>query len=292
MLAILALFLTLFGACAMPAQERHLLFDDFTYANAEQLAKRGWIVRTAPGWPGVPGAKWGSVSFPEKGILEMTASTDGTAAGTRQVQVCHERKYREGTYAARVYFTDEATKGKSGDQVVETFYMITPLREPMALEYSEIDFEYLPKGGWGKVGPTFFGTTWETFSPEPNWKADNVHEAKSRSYAGWHTLVVQVASGKVRYFVDGALFAEHSGEVYPESLMSINFNLWYIRNGLTAPGPPREHLQRVDWVFHEAGVVLTPAEVEATVAAFRKRSISFRDTVPRPDPPLESPCNL
>src|ERR1700704_3827375 len=42
------------------------LFDDFTYSNYKQLAKHGWIIRTAAGWPGVPGATWGNkgVSFP------------------------------------------------------------------------------------------------------------------------------------------------------------------------------------------------------------------------------------
>src|SRR5258706_7413183 len=41
------------------------LFDDFNYSNYKQLAKHGWIVRTAVGWPGIPGASWGSkgVSF-------------------------------------------------------------------------------------------------------------------------------------------------------------------------------------------------------------------------------------
>src|SRR5437588_11710881 len=42
------------------------LFDDFNYSNYRQLAKHGWIIRTAAGWPGVPGAIWGNqgVSFP------------------------------------------------------------------------------------------------------------------------------------------------------------------------------------------------------------------------------------
>jgi len=268
--------------------QRQILFDDFSYSDQAQLTRRGWIIRTAAGFPGVPGAKWGGAGVSARnGILQITAETDGTAAKTRQVQICHERKYGNGTYAARVYFTDAGV-----DQAVQTFYMISPLREPMALEYSEIDFEYLPRGGWGKNGSTLFATTWETFSPEPNWKANNVYEAQSRSFAGWRTLVVQVADGKVRYFVDGKQFAEHAGDVYPESLMSINFNLWFIRDGLAPIGELRRYRQLIDWVFYESDAVRAPAEVEATVASFRKRSISFRDTVPRPRPSLESPCNF
>lgn len=265
-----------------------VFFDDFHYTRQEQLARRGWIVRTAAGWPGLPGASWGPAGVTlQNGIVTMTARTDGTPANTRQVQICHERKYLDGTYAARVRFRDRA-----GDQVVQTFYMISPLREPMAPEYSEIDFEYLPNGGWGRKGPTLFATTWETFHPEPQWKAVNAHDTKSRSYDGWHTLVVQVTDGKVRYFVDGEPLADHSGDVYPESLMSINFNLWFIRNGLGSAGAAREYQEDIDWVFHETGTALAPAEVEARVAKLRKSRVRFRDTVPRPNPPLESPCNF
>ena len=70
------------------------------------------------------------------------------------------------------------------------------------------------------------------FSPEPNWKKDNVFKTTSGSQAGWHTLVTQVMDKKVRYFVDGKLFAEHGGDYYPEDTMSINFNLWFIRDGM------------------------------------------------------------
>lgn len=290
------------GACRSPApaaaSPAHLFFDDFAYSRHEQLERRGWIVRSVAGWPGVPGATWdkGGVSFADPpsvhGILRLTVSTDGTPQNTRQAQICHERKYGDGTYAARVRFTDEPISGADGDEVIQTFYMISPLREPMALEYSEIDFEYLPNGGWGRVGPTLFATTWETFRPDPDWKADNVHESKARTYAGWRTLVVQVADGEVRYFVDGEPFATHAGAVYPESLMSINFNLWFTRNGLARGREVRKYRQEVDWVFHAAKTVLTPGEVDATVTAFRKTAVRFRDTVPDAVPPLASPCNL
>ncbi len=35
-----------------------VLFDDFSYGNKQQMKKNGWILRTEPGWPGVPGATW------------------------------------------------------------------------------------------------------------------------------------------------------------------------------------------------------------------------------------------
>ena len=278
---------------------RHLFFDDFSYTARQELTSRGWIVRSVAGWPGVPGATWDpdGVAFSAggesaKGVLQMTASTGGTPADTRQVQLCHQRKYREGTYAARVRFTDDAISGPDGDEVVQTFYTISPLREPMAPEYSEMDFEYLPNGGWGRVGPILFATTWETFHPEPNWKANNVHQSQVKSQAGWHTLVIQVAGGHVRYYVDGEPFATHSGDFYPESFMSINFNVWFTRHGLAAIRESRRYRQEVDWVFHAATTVLPPSEVEAAVASFRRTKVTFRDTVPHAVPRLDSPCDL
>jgi hypothetical protein len=286
------------GPAARPRAQ--VLFDDFSYSSHEDLVENGWVVRSAAGWPGVPGAVWwkDGVSFlddpQQQGnrLMRMTSSTDGTGARTNQTQVCHQRKYLEGTYAARVRFTDSPVSGTAGDQVVETFYMISPLAAPMDLAYSEMDFEYLPFGGWGSTGRTLFTTTWETFSPEPNWKQDNVSKNAAGSREGWRTLVIQVADEQVRYFVDGELFAEHGGRFYPESLMSINFNLWFIKDGLAPAGDVREYREDIDWVFFQAGTPLKPAEVDATVASLRRRSVKFRDTVPAPVPALVSPCDF
>ena len=222
----------------------------------------------------------------------MTSSTDGTPANTKQTQICHQRKYFEGTYAARVRFTDAPLSGPSGDQIVQSFYTIAPLKAPMDPDYSELDFEYLPNGGWGIAGPTLYATTWETFSPEPNWKKDNVFQTSNGSQAGWHTLVTQVADQKVRYFVDGKLFAEHGGNYYPEDTMSINFNLWFIRDGMIKTNEVRQYYEDIDWVFFQANGGLQPDEVEKAVANLQKNRIKFRDTVPAKSPPLVSPCNF
>jgi hypothetical protein len=277
-----------------------VLFDDFSYRDKNDLKKHGWIVRTEAGWPGVPGATWSEAgvtlvkdpSRPNNTILRMTSATDGTSANTTQTQICHQRKYLEGTYAARVRFTDTPVSGPGGDQVVESFYTISPLKAPMDPDYSELDFEYLPNGGWGIDGPTLYATTWETFYPEPNWKKDNVFQTANGSQAGWHTLVTQVADQKVKYFVDGKLFAEHGGNYYPEDTMSINFNLWFIRDAMTKAKETRQYQEEIDWVFHQAGTALTPEQIEAAVAAMRRQSVKFRDTVPAKVPALVSPCNF
>ena len=292
-----ALTIILVVAFAANAQS-HSLFDDFSYMTKAGLKKNGWIIRTEPGWPGIPGAIWSedAVSLlkhptePKNRIIRMTSSTDGTT--TTQTQICHGRKYLEGTYGARVRFTDKPIYGPGGDQLVQSFYTISPLKAPMDPDYSELDFEYLPNGGWGIDGPTLYATTWETFSPEPNWKKDNVFQTTNGSQAGWHTLVTQVLDQKVRYFVDGKLFAEHGGNYYPEDVMSINFNLWFIRDGMIKSNERRAYEEDIDWVFFEGGVALTPEQVETKVANFRRRSQSFRNIVPDNVPSLKSPCNF
>ncbi|HMJ51988.1 MAG TPA: glycoside hydrolase family 16 protein [Polyangiaceae bacterium] len=294
-LAAVALAWMLAGAIG--CRRSHVLFEDFTYATTAELARHGWILRTAPGSPGVRGTSWGpesfalhdDPSFTGNRVLRMTSVTDGTSGRTRQAQICHQRKYLEGTYAARVRFTDEPTVGTDGDPIVETFYFISPLEAPMDLEYSELDFEYLPNGGWGHSEPSLRGTTWETFQEEPM-IYDNITGKMAGPLAGWHTLVAQVAAGRVRYFVDAKPLADHGDKFYPEVPMSINFNLWFIEEGLLPSPEIRQYEQDIDWVLFRRDEVLSPKEVEAAVAELRRERVQFRDTVPRSG--LASPCDF
>lgn len=285
---------------AIPASNNtpQIIFDDFSYSSTDEMTANGWIIRSGQGWPGVMGASFRSenvsfIDYPAQTgnrLLRMTSSTDGTSENTYQTQICHQRKYLEGTYAARVRFNDQPASGSDGDQVVQTFYMITPYDKPFNPDYSEMDFEYLPNGGWGGAPTTLHVTTWETVQIEP-WNADNLSNSKQGSLSGWHTLVAQVTGGTVRYFVDGNLIAQHGGEYYPDAFMSINFNLWFIDGGLNGKGTIREYQEDIDWVFHAGGVSLMPDEVLAMVSKLRDSSISFQDTVPQVGE-LDSSCDL
>ena len=241
---------------ALDVEESQILFDDFSYTSLDEMISNGWVVRSGSGWPGVTGATFRAenvsfVDYPDPAdnrLLRMTSSTDGTPENTYQTQICHQRKYLEGTYAARVRFSDQPASGVDGDQVVQTFYTITPYIEPLDPDYSEMDYEYLPNGGWGSGEFTFYVTTWETVQIEP-WNADNTSNSVQGSLAGWHTLVTQVSGGTVRYFVDGQLIAQHGGEYYPDAPMSINFNLWFINGGLNGSREPRSYVEEIDWVY-------------------------------------------
>ncbi len=109
----------------------------------------------------------------------------------------------------------------------------------------------------------------------------NTHTEQRRSYAGWHDLVLQVANGQIKYYIDGELFATHGGDYYPETVQSVNFNLWFISGGqIGSSTPPRTYTQKVDWFYHAKNQVLSPSEVTARVNGYRAAGTSWVDTVP------------
>ncbi|MGO1049036.1 cellulose binding domain-containing protein [Crossiella sp. CA198] len=264
-----------------PAQ---IFFDDFHYDTSAdaRLNQRGWTVRTGSGGPGVGGATWDPalVTFPTvagQKVAQLSAQTNGTPSGTRQSQINTGRKFYEGTYATRFHMTDAPAYGPDGDHVVQTFYTITPLRHDRDPDYGEQDFEYLPNGGWGESTNTMFLTSWETYQPDP-WWADNSSTRVHRSFAGWHDLVLQVSGGRMKYYLDGHLVADHGDRFYPETPMLINFNHWFI--DLNAAGPDRRYHQQADWIYFARNQVLSPAQVQHQINTHRAAGTHFLDTVP------------
>ena len=288
------------GCASVTPTDAGTFFDDFSEADSAALAQAGWVVREKAGHPGIEGASWGAASValiddldqPGNRVLRLRAHTDGTPQGTTHAQVCHQRKYFEGTYAARVRFSDAPVRGPDGDVVVQTFYAVAPLRFDFDPQYSEIDWEYLPNGGWGDARTRLYGVSWQTVRIDP-WAAFNQPFETFRSMDGWHVLLMQVAGGTTRLFVDGELRAEHGGRNYPVVPMAINFNVWFSPGGLLAGEESiRVYEQDVDWVFHARDAVLSPAEVQARIAAFRTAGRARVDSVPAAVPPLPSPCDF
>lgn len=301
--------LTTFAACvatavasssALAATSPVLFFDDFSQPHVQALRAQGWTLRHAAGHPGIPSAQWGPATValvpdPQQAgnqFLRLRARTDGTPQGTAQAQICHARKYFEGTYAARIRFSDEPVSGEDGDVVVQTFYVVSPLKHDFDPEFSEVDWEYLPNGGWGDPTTRLYGITWQTVRIDP-WQAHNQAHQERRSVAGWHTLVLQIQGGKTRHYLDGVLLAEHGGRNYPVVPMSINFNLWFSPGGLLPVSQsPRVYEQDVDWVLHAKDQLLTPSQVDEQVQALRASGLSAIDKIAPRTPALASTCDF
>lgn len=280
---------------AAPAEQ--LFFDDFHYERIEALRDFGWNLRSEPGHPGVPGARWSpdALQLHREGqtqMLRLTAQTDGTPRGTVQAQLCHARKVLHGTYAARVRFANAPLEGSDGDPVIQAVYAVAPLRHDFDPEFSEIDWEYLANGGWGSPETRLYAITWQTVRIEPWQPHHQVHQEK-RALEGWHTLVVQVDEQGTRWFVDGRAVARHGGRNRPVVPMAISFSLWFSPGGLLPPSAqPRLWAKDIDWVLHIANRVLAPSQIEARVQRLRRAGTTRHDSVPTATPPLASPCNF
>lgn len=295
----------LFSAGVAPAQG--LFFDDFSHADLAALHRAGWLLRDAPGHPGVPGASWradavqlvADDTHPGRQVLRLTARTDGTPGGTVQAQICQQRKFLAGTYAARIRFSDGPQAGADGDPVIQTFYAVTPLRFDFDPAFSEIDWEYLPNGGWGGAATRLYSIAWQTVKIDP-WQPYNAATETVRSFEGWHTLVVQVEArtadgggGNSRWFVDGRPVALHGGRNHPTSPMAISFNLWFSPTGLLPPSAePRVWVEDVAWVLHTADRRLSPDEAEAEAARLSAVGLHHVDSVPAAVPALPGHCDF
>ena len=297
-LALLLIGLSAGGAHAATPQE--LFFDDFSHTSLQELAAHGWTQRTAKGHPGIVGAQWGPQTIalvpdphmPGNQFLRLRATTDGTPEGTFQSQICHTRKYFEGTFAARIRFSDEPVSGADGDVVVQSFYLVSPLKFDFDPEFSEVDWEYLPNGGWDDPTTRLYGITWQTVRIEP-WQAFNQAHQEKRSLAGWHTLMMQIKDGHTHHILDGVPLAVHGGRNYPVVPMSLNFNLWFSPGGLLPVSKvPRVYEQDVDWVLHVKDQLLTPAQVDALVQSLRHDGGPAIDKVPTAIPPLVNSCDF
>ncbi|MER5710628.1 glycoside hydrolase family 16 protein [Streptomyces sp. NPDC002122] len=259
------------------------LFDDFDYTGADDasLAAHGWEIRTGGGGPGIKDT-WSAdgAAFPSdptaKGgkVLRLRSSTDGTEQGTTQVEVqTTSRNFFTGTYAARVHLSDKPTSGRDGDHVVQTFFPISP--SDSSDKYSELDFEYLPNGGWGSVGPQLDNVSWYKADPP-----DRVHNTVERRLGGWHTMMITAMDGKVTYSLDGKKLFTSSGKYVPREQMDIHFSNWLI--DLPFTGGPRVWDMKVDWVYYKADEAVSQADVQKTVDGFHSTGTGYVDTVPKP----------
>ena len=268
-----------------------LFFDDFSQTDRAQLAAQGWTLRTAPGHPGVPGARWAPeglelVDDPEQPgnrLLRLHARSDGTPAGTLQSQLCRPQQFLWGTTSARLRFS---ARVPNGDPVVQALFQVSPLRFDYDPLFSELDWEYLPNGGWGGPGTRLYGIAWQTVRIEP-WDAHNLMVERPGELGGrWVQLTVQNTPRGSHWWLDGEPLARHAGRTVPRQAMALALSHWVSPGGLLAEGGERSYSFEVDWVLHAAEAQRSPAQMAARVAALRRQGLQRADSMP---PAVDAP---
>lgn len=275
----------LLALVAAPAFAAGEFFDDFLQPDLDALRAAGWVVREGTGHPGLPGSRFapGQLTL-DGGLLKLKLSTDGTPANTVLAQLCAPRKFLIGTTTARVRFRDTAG---SRDPIIQSFFLAGPLKHDYDPDFSEVDFEYLPHGGWGEPETRLYGVSWQTVRIDP-WESFNQASILQGSFNGWQLLTVQVEATRTRHYVNGRLIGEHTGRNVPAKAMAISFNHWLSAG---APeGGPRAYEFDIDWVLHAGGKTVSPAAMQARAEQLRKKGVARTDTVA--DVGLKSECNL
>lgn len=293
-----SLLLTLTVSSSL-AEGEQILFDDFNYNSTSELTNNGWNVRGYAGGPGLSNGGWdaSNVYFVDTGTnksMRLRASTNingnnitnGSAniGYASQAEVSrNELEYKNGTWAARMYFNDAPYNGTDGDSIVETFFGLTSYiegREP----YSEIDFEYLANGGWytGSSTPSMWSGTYRIV----DWSDENNHGVTRTqgSLQGWHDLVMQVQNGQINFYIDGQYQTGFSGDVAPDYPMYLMFQIWFsndcfdaacTRKGYLNTSSDRAYYEDIDWVYFEKDTLLTIAEVKQNIQNLRSNNIYF-----------------
>ncbi len=260
-----------------------VFFDDFNMystSSDQSLTDFGYEVSDRTGGPGPGGCVWSknNVSFVNdpanstNKFLRLTATTNGQGNNTVQAELMAPREFLYGTYTARVKFSDTPSYGVDGDQIVQTFYTISPYTLANSTDYGEMDFEYLSNGGWGKSTSTMWNTTWDTGS-------DRVTQATSQSFDGWYICSIQCSSSEVKYYINGSLVATHSGKYVPTTPMFLSFNQWFIDGVWAGGSAQRAYIQDVDWVYYAKDKLMVPAQAEVNVNYYRNNSVTRKDTV-------------
>ncbi|MBH9553703.1 glycoside hydrolase family 16 protein [Inhella gelatinilytica] len=259
-------------------------FDDFSQSRPQELAAQGWLLRTQVGHPGVVGARWDPAALtwvddperPGNRWLRLSARTDGTAAGTVQSQICRPQQFLWGTTAARVRFSPRRA---GGDPVVQAVFQVSPLRFDYDPLFSELDWEYLPNGGWGSPTTRLFGVAWQTVRLEP-WEAHNEQVEHPQELGGqWVQLTVQNTPQGSRWFLNDQALAQHAGRTITRQAMALSLSHWVSPGGLRSGGAVQAEAFDVDWVLHRADAVLQPGEMAAEVEHLRRAGQTRGDTL-------------
>ena len=300
---VLGILLTMMTTSYSQAQT--IMFDDFNYtspSDAQFGAFNKWNIINGTSSP-IFGSTYSKNNITietdaaianNKLVTLSTVFTGATKDYSNSRIETGDMTYFEGTYAARVYFTDNPNVYKDGN--IQTFYTITDysLHED-GTKYSEIDFEYMASDYWGtgtSSDKVMYMTSWNHVIEDP-WDAYKAYLSPKGSLAGWHTLVVSAADKKnVKFYIDGVLKGQVSvtdGDnskknktlsVYPRTNMQVAFANWIYNDGNGGLGSStvnRTSTMKVDWVMYYKDQDLNPTQVDTYVADYRTRGLRRRN---------------
>ncbi|MFI6050842.1 cellulose binding domain-containing protein [Streptomyces violascens] len=260
-----------------------VMFDSFRYSGADDpaLASNGWQVRSGEGGPGIKDV-WSrdGVSFPSEEsaqggqAMRLRVSSDGTKQGTKQSELQSTKpQFFTGTLAARIYFSAKPTSGKGGDHVIQSFFTISPVHT--SPKYSELDYEFMPNGGWGAPGPRIDTTSWLKGDGRPE---SRVTRTQKKQLQGWHTVMITAMNGKVTYSIDGQELFSSGAKYFPREQAGIHFSAWLV--DLPFKGQ-RAWDMKVNWLYYQSGQAVSLPDVQKSVDGFYAGGTPYINTLPK-----------
>jgi hypothetical protein len=290
-----ALKLLAMGLIPFAANAQTVMFDDFNYSgvNDAQLgAFNKWtIVDGVNGPPSNAMYSKNNITFindpadASNKLMTLSTTVNGSTRATTHSRIeTVGYEYFEGTYAARVYFSETPFQYK--DANIQTFYTIVSyLLGGDGSRYSELDFEYMAADKWGTATDkqVMYMTSWNRYIAEP-WQAWKNHFAQQKSFVGWHTCIVSCTNKvDVKFWLDGVYIGSMAqtdndgSSVYPRSPMQVAFANWIWNNVIGSSTANRTTTMQVDWTLFGKDLELSPTEVNNRIAAFRAQGVQRRN---------------
>ena len=292
---LLVLTFIFFG---LSGQAQVIMFDDFNYSgNTDpQLASfNKWqIINGVSGPPEGATYSRNNVNFitdpndASNKLMTLKTTVNGQSKAITHSRIESSYEYFEGTYASRVYLSDESFASK--DANIQTFFTIVSSSLAQdGSKYSELDIiEYMAADKWGvspdnRVGYT---TSYHKYIANP-WTPWKTYSTQQKSLAGWHTFIATCTDGvNIRYYMDNTLIASHSVtdnetqaglSVYPRSNMQVAFANWIWNNVLGTSNANRENTFMTDWVLYYKNTALDLTQINTLVANYKAQGLKRRN---------------
>lgn len=273
-----------------------IMFDDFNYesiTDTELTSFNKWTVVNGLNGPPTNAIydrnNVGFINDPnnsENKIMTLSTTVNGaTNAITHSRVQTQGYEYFEGTYAARVYYSETPFGYK--DANIQTFYTIVGSHlSGDGSKYSELDFEYMASDKWGisQTGEqVMYLTSWNRYIANP-WQAWKEYWYEKTSYEGWHTFVVSCNDGtNVNYWIDGILVTtmtvtnNDGTSVYPRNPMQVAFANWVWNSAIGESTDNRTTTMEVDWVLFQKDAELSHDQANTLVNQFRADGVQRRN---------------